>query len=114
MDILEIAPDWYDKAELTLAPRSLAYGVYKLKFYSRMWDDRDEDPNWTRKLPFERDAFTYIEILPTPLIANLLEGDLNYITRGKGQFLNLEPSLWSLDPDYPELKVTATKYSFYK
>ena len=88
-----------------LIDRKLNYGVYLLNFFSRMWDDDDEDPNWTRKLPFEGDAYTFIEILPTPLVPALVGGSLSYITRGKGQFLNLEPYLFSYDPDYPEDKV---------
>ena len=102
MDIITIAPDSYDKAELIIPPKALEYGVYKLRFYSRMWDDNPEDPNWTHKLPFERDAFTYVEVLPTPLIARVIDGDLSYVTRGTGQLLNLEPNLYSYDPDYPE------------
>ena len=113
LDIMEIAPEWYDKSELVIEPRSLLYGIYKLKFHSRMWDDNDEDPNWTRKLPFERDASTYIEILPTPLIANILDGGLRYITRGKGQILNMEPEVWSVDPDFPEAMV-CNNTSFYE
>ena len=76
-----------------------------VKFFSRMWDENDEDPNWTHKLPFEGDAYTFIEILPTPLVPAMLESALSYITRGSGQFLNLEPYLFTYDPDYPEDKV---------
>ena len=82
--------------------RSLLYGVYKVKFFSRMWDDDDQDPNWTHKLPFEGEAYTYIEILPTPLLPVLVKGALTYMTRGEGQFLNMEPSVLSFDPDFPD------------
>lgn len=75
-----------------------------LKFFSRMWDSSDEDPNWTRKLPFEGSAITYIEILPTPLVAMILDNSLTYITRGVDQFLNMNPGTFSFDPDYPEAR----------
>ena len=46
---------------------SLDYGSYKLVFNSRMWDTSIADPNWTRKLPFSNDVFTYIKIKKSPL-----------------------------------------------
>lgn len=89
----------------SLFHRALMYGVYKVTFFSRMWDEDDEDPNWTRQLPFEGEAYTYIEVLPSALIPNLLEGALTYVTRGTGQFLNMVPKEFSLDPDFPDDKV---------
>ena len=105
LDISTIAPDTMSKAELIIPARSLSYGVYKLRFFSRMWDERIEDPMWTHKLPFERDAFTYIEIIPSDLVAQMIESTANLVTRGKGQSLALDPYLYSYDPDFPELKV---------
>ena len=67
-----------------------------------MWDLRDEDKAKTRILPFERDAFAYIKIIASPLKANLISGGMNYITRGKEQFVTFEPKLYTFDPDYPE------------
>ncbi len=46
-----------------------------------MWDETDEDPNLTRLLPFERDAFTYIEVKATPLVANMFDSPMGYVTR---------------------------------
>ena len=34
----------------------------------------------------------------------LVKGGVTYITRGFGQFVNLEPYLYSEDPDYPDKK----------
>ena len=48
----QLAPDTWDEAELIIKPRSLMYGVYKLSFYSRVWDTNVEDPLFTRILPF--------------------------------------------------------------
>lgn len=105
VDILKVAPDTYDMADLIIPPRTLLYGTYKLRFFSRMWDYGDADPLWTRKLPFERDAFSYIAITPTPLVASLVKGALSYVTRGAKQLLTLTPHLYSYDPDFPEDKV---------
>ena len=77
-----------------------------------MWDERIEDPMWTQKLPFERDAFTYIEIIPSDLLAQMIESTANLVTRGKGQSLALDPYLYSYDPDFPELRVCFYFLSF--
>ena len=50
--IAEIAPDSWQQSELVFKPRTLMYGIYKLLFYSRMWDANDADPLFTRVLPF--------------------------------------------------------------
>ena len=52
--IAELAADTYQLSELIFKPRLLQYGIYKLKFFSRMWDSNDADPVFTRTLPFER------------------------------------------------------------
>ena len=83
-------------------PRSIEYGTYKLIFTSRMWDDALADPNWTRKLPFSNDAFTYINVKKSPLKSQLIKGGVSLVTRGTGQFLTLEPYLFSVDPDWPD------------
>ncbi len=105
LPIAFVAPDTMNDASLIIPSRGLTYGIYKLRFYARMWDESDEDPMWTRKLPFERDAFTYIEIQPSPLVAKLIDATANLVTRGKGQIMQLDPELYSYDPDYPELEV---------
>ena len=43
---------------------------------------------------------------PTPLVAGIISGAASLVTRGKGQSLDLDPYLYSYDPDYPELKVS--------
>eukprot|EP00095_Tigriopus_kingsejongensis_P010701 maker-scaffold179_size282488-snap-gene-0.18 protein:Tk10701 transcript:maker-scaffold179_size282488-snap-gene-0.18-mRNA-1 annotation:"hypothetical protein IscW_ISCW000316" len=100
-------------AELIIPPRTLEYGTYKLRFYSRMWDDSDQDPLWTRKMPFERDAFSYIAIKPTPLVAGLVKGAVSFVTRGSPQFLTLSPHLYTFDPDYPEDKDLGMEFRFF-
>jgi hypothetical protein len=105
VSIADVAPDTSSNAELIIPRRGLTYGVYKLIFLSRMWDDNVEDPMWTRKLPFERNAYTFIEVIPTELVAKMIEGTASFVTRGKGQALQMDPYLYCFDPDFPLLRV---------
>lgn len=73
----------------------MLYGTYKLVFTSRMWDDSITDPNWTRKLPFSNNAYTYFKVKESPLKAQLIKGGVSLITRGAGQSLSLEPYLYT-------------------
>ena len=101
----KIAESTFESSELIIPARSLHYGTYKLVFTSRMWDDSIADPNWTRKLPFSNDVFTYIKIKKSPLKGMMIKGGVTLITRGWGQSLLLEPYLYAEDPDYPENQV---------
>ena len=105
LNLEEIAPATYTSSELIIPGRSLHYGTYKLVFTSRMWDDSIADPNWTRKLPFSNDVFTYIKIKKSPLKGMMIKGGVTLITRGRGQSLELEPYLYAEDPDYPDEQV---------
>ena len=104
-DLQSVAPLTVTSSELIIPARSLSYGTYKLIFTSRMWDDSIADPNWTRKLPFANNAFTYIKIKKSPLRGMMIKGGVSMLTRGFGQTLSLEPYLYAEDPDYPELQV---------
>ena len=104
-DLSVVAQSTYTSSELIIPQRSLMYGIYKITFTSRMWDDSISDPNWTRKLPFSNDAFTYIKIKKSPLKGMMIKGGVSMITRGKGQSLSLEPYLYAEDPDFPEERV---------
>ena len=101
----EIAAATFASSKLIIPARSLSYGTYKLVYTSRMWDDSIADPNWTRKLPFSNDVFTYIKIKKSPLRGMMIKGGISLITRGQGQSLVLEPYLYAEDPDYPENQV---------
>ena len=93
--------------------RSIEYGTYKLIFTSRMWDDALADPNWTRKLPFSNDAFTYIKVKKSPLKSQLIKGGVSLVTRGTGQFLTLEPYLFSVDPDWPDQGYNGMEFRWF-
>lgn len=101
VDILSIAPETYDMGTLIIPKNKLEYGTYKLRFYSRMWDEDEADKLLTHVLPFERSNHTYIKIVPTPLVAQILEGSMDLVTRGEGQQFVADPSQFSRDPDYP-------------
>ena len=104
-DISSIAPSTYENSELIIPLRTLPYGIFKLIFTSRMWDDRIDDPNWTRKLPFSNNVFTYIKIKKSPLKGMMIKGGVSLITRGFGQTLSLEPYMFAEDPDFPDMLV---------
>ena len=108
-DLTALAPDTVSSTKLVIPARSLIYGTYMLKYTSRMWDDTIADPNWTRKLPFANDAFTYIKIKKSPLKGMMIKGGVTATTRGFGQSLSLEAYLYAEDPDYPELEVLVSK-----
>ncbi len=77
LPIKELTPQTHNKSQLMLTPRSLPYGIYKLRFFVRMLDLKDEDPYLTRILPFQSDIETYIEIVASPLVAGIVEGKRN-------------------------------------
>ena len=101
-EISTIAPDTFENSELIIPGLSLPYGIFKLVFTSRMWDDSIADPNWTRKLPFSNNVFTYIKIKKSPLKGMMIKGGVSLITRGFGQTVSLEPYMFAEDPDYPD------------
>ena len=43
--------------------------------------------------------------MPSPISVSMVEGTANFVTRGKGQQIDLSPYLYSFDPDFPEDKV---------
>ena len=101
-------------SELIIPARTLGYGVYKLTISVRIWDEDDSDPMLTRLLPFERSAYTYIEILPSDLLVKMSEGGADLITKGRddGEII-LEPYRYSYDPDFPELQDNGLDFRWY-
>ena len=43
----------------------------------------------------------------------MMEGTANFVTRGKGQQIDLSPYLYSFDPDFPEDEVKMIYILFY-
>ena len=100
-----ISPLTYQNAELVIPSRALSYGVFKVAFTTRIWDDSISDPNWTHKIPFFSDDFTYLKIIKSELIGMIVKGGISMLSRGRGQSITLEPYLYAEDPDYPEDQV---------
>lgn len=84
---------------------STFFPLLQLTYSVRMWDLSSADIHRTRELPFERSASTFIEIRASPLVAGVMQGASDIVTRGGEQMLSLEPYLYSSDPDEPEKKV---------
>ncbi|KAK0049118.1 polycystin-1 isoform X2, partial [Biomphalaria pfeifferi] len=80
-----------DKAELYIPARSLPVGLYKATYNVAM--------NNNGIYFFNNSAFTYFQIIQSPLVAIIVNGGMTGITRGSQQFVALEPLRWSLDPD---------------
>lgn len=56
--------------------------------------------------PFIKRVYTYVKIKKSPLSVTLVEGGSSAIARGYDQIILLEPEKFSLDPDYPEDRVS--------
>lgn len=71
-------------------------------------DDDDEEDN-SVQISYEnktvlgkRTVYTYLQIIPTPLIPVIFSGGASYIVRGFEQTVTLEPTIYTVDPDYPD------------
>ncbi|XP_023332927.1 uncharacterized protein LOC111704811 [Eurytemora carolleeae] len=78
-----------------------------------MWDTSPLDESLTRTLPFESTVFTYIRVRPSPLVSIIMKGSPTTVSRGKGQLLTMEPYLYSMDPDFPELTYIGMEFRWY-
>ena len=76
-----------------------------MKYKIRMWDTNPEDPHGTHQMPFEGTGETFVAIVASPLIAGIVDGASDFMTRGGEQKLSLEPYKNSFDPDEPEAEV---------
>ncbi|XP_054717405.1 uncharacterized protein LOC129226802 [Uloborus diversus] len=102
---------------IRVTKRTLEIGLYKLKYTVTVYaeDDETEENNETEddeyEISFEnrtvlakRTVYTYLEIIPTPLIPMVIKGGASHIVRGFGQKIMLEPTVYTEDPDYPDNK----------
>ena len=78
-----------------------------------MWDSDDSDPQLTRVLPFEGRDSVSIEVVASPLVVGIIKGAADFVTRGVGQTLALEPYLFSFDPDEPEAKSDGLEFKYF-
>ena len=57
--------------------------------------------------PFIKRVFTYIRVKRSPLVVTMVSGGSSVIQRGYNQMAVLEPERFSMDPDYPDDKVSS-------
>lgn len=53
----------------------------------------------------QRTVYSFLRVTPTPLIPMMIKGGASYLLRGFDQTVNLEPSLYTEDPDFPDERV---------
>ena len=58
-----------------------------------------------QKAPFQRSAYSYISVVRSELEAQLTLGGESSLQRGSDQVITLDPIKYSVDPDYPDVKV---------
>ena len=60
---------------------ALASSIMSFSHFFRMWDDKNEDPNFTHTFKFESSNFTYIKVEKPSLIARFFDSMESFITR---------------------------------
>ncbi|CAL4110573.1 unnamed protein product, partial [Meganyctiphanes norvegica] len=92
----EVINSW-NFSMLSIPERFLEYGTYLVSYRLQLLA--------SKIFPLFRISSTYIKIVPTPLLASLIEGGLSKVSRGYQDSILLEPYTFSEDPDFPEEKV---------
>lgn len=75
--------------KIAIPPRLLEYGFYEFKLTVRM----------NMSSEFSSSSVTYIEIIPSPLMINLIQYGTSIITIGQDQDLFVDPAKFSSQPD---------------
>ncbi|CAF4520061.1 unnamed protein product, partial [Didymodactylos carnosus] len=76
-------------AEISIPAQTLPYGSYQFNYTVYM----------NLKQTFLSYTTTYIEVIQSSIVVNMLPNGTSSITRGMSQNLDLEPGIWSIDPD---------------
>ena len=85
-------------SELYIPPKTLPYGTYELKLTVTM----SAVPNVTSS------STAYVQIIPTGVIANLLQRGTSMISHGSQQDLSLDPGRYSVDLDEDSFDATVS------
>ena len=80
-------------SELYIPLRFLAYGAYRFELTVQM------APEDVDGLIFRSSIYTFVKIVPSPLIALVANSGMSYMTRGHGLPITLEAERYSKDPD---------------
>ena len=90
-----------NKSAFYIPPLFLDYGFYKLVYVLSI-----STYGMNASLPWQRSLFTYVQIIPSALIPMLVPGSMSRLIRGVGQHVDINPVLNSIDPDFPNDKVS--------
>lgn len=85
------------KAELSLPPLYLDYGLYKAVYYIVM-DPGQFQSNET----FSASVDHFVEIIESKLVVKIYPGGTTKVNRGYGTQVTIEPEAYSYDPDLPQ------------
>jgi hypothetical protein len=87
-------------SELYIPARTLPYGIYELKLTVKM----------VASLNLTSSSSVYVEIIPSGIIANLVQYGTSMITQGHEQDLTLDPGTFSIDLDGNIFNATVSSY----
>ncbi|CAF0742236.1 unnamed protein product [Didymodactylos carnosus] len=90
-------------AEIYIPAMTLQYGSYQFKYTVYM----------NSKQTFLSYETTYIEVVQSPLVVNMLANGTSSITRGVAQDLVLNPGAWTIDPDSTFFASYNWSYDYY-
>jgi K+-transporting ATPase A subunit len=76
-------------AEIFIPARTLRYGIYEMNLTVTMCASSQ----------LVSSATTYIQIVPSPIIVNLIQFGVSMIVQKQQQMLTLNPGTFSVDPD---------------
>ena len=83
----------------------ITYAAYtsSMNWRTLVWKDllHSTGTPMLEKMKIERTAETFVEVIPSPLLPMVLPGAMSRILRSKTDFVELQPGLYSQDPDNP-------------
>lgn len=89
--------------EVYIPAKILQYGIYRMTMTVTM--------NISPQLISS--AVTYVMIIPSAIIVNLIQFGTSMITQGQQQILTLDPGTFSIDPDADQLNSSVSVLSKY-
>ncbi|XP_037780942.1 polycystic kidney disease protein 1-like 1 [Penaeus monodon] len=95
--ILEGVLASWNFSQLSVPPLFLEYGTYCITYRLQLLA--------SKIFPLFRTASTYFKITKSPLQAVIIEGGMSKLSRGYGKPLLLDPVAYSMDPDWPGVKM---------
>ncbi|CAG0896667.1 unnamed protein product [Darwinula stevensoni] len=97
----------WDKPQISVPARFLPYGYYRFRYTVGMIGIPILE-----KIKIERTAETFVEVIPSPLLPMVLPGGISRILRSRTDSVELQPGLYSQDPDNPN-NLTGMEYYYF-